>query len=87
MRRYETAELNFDLVSLLRSLIVCLFQTQSSDEPFPTTSQDLAGFWDMVMIQVDDVNRLFAEIDSLKKNGWKEVQQPASVRCHLLGFS
>lgn len=64
------------------NLTVCLFQTQSSDEPFPTTSQDLAGFWDLVMIQVDDVNGLFAEIDSLKKNGWKEIQQPASVRCY-----
>ncbi|GLH05390.1 Disks large-associated protein 4 [Gryllus bimaculatus] len=46
---------------------------QSPDEVFPTTSQDLAGFWDMVKLQVDHVDRLFVEIDHLKSCGWVEA--------------
>ena len=46
-------------------------QTQSGKEAFCTTSTDLAGFWDMVMLQIDDVGHMFMEIDTLKKNGWK----------------
>lgn len=41
------------------------------------TDGDLAGFWDMVMIQVDDVNSMFANIDELRKNGWTQIQPPA----------
>ncbi|XP_046631402.1 uncharacterized protein LOC124311124 [Daphnia pulicaria] len=47
--------------------------TQSPDEPFPTTGQDLAGFWDMVTIQVDHIDLLFAEIKQLRDNNWVEV--------------
>lgn len=41
------------------------------------TNGDLAGFWDMVMIQVDDVNSMFSSIDELRKNGWIQTQPPA----------
>lgn len=41
------------------------------------TNGDLAGFWDMVMIQVEDVNGMFTNIDELRKNGWTQVQPPA----------
>lgn len=40
------------------------------------TNGDLAGFWDMVMIQVDDVNSMFNNIDELRKNGWIQTQPP-----------
>ena len=46
---------------------------QNSNEPFPTTSEDLAGFWDMVTIQVEHVKSLFHEVQTLRNNGWKEV--------------
>ncbi|PNF14551.1 hypothetical protein B7P43_G14960 [Cryptotermes secundus] len=49
---------------------------QNSEEPFPTTSEDLAGFWDMVMLQVEHVNRLFAEITALKAADWVEARVP-----------
>jgi hypothetical protein len=53
---------------------VCWFQqAQSSEEPFPTTSEDLAGFWDMVMLQVEHVNKLFEEITALRAADWVEV--------------
>lgn len=46
--------------------------TQSAVEAFPTTNEDLQGFWDMVMLQVDQVDRLFEEINRLKENNWNE---------------
>lgn len=47
---------------------------QAFDEPFPTTAQDLAGFWDMVMIQVDDIASLFDEINNLRQNNWTSIK-------------
>lgn len=41
--------------------------------PFYTTASDLAGFWDLVMLQIDDINSTFKEIELLRKNNWKEV--------------
>lgn len=46
---------------------------QSVGEAFPTTNEDLQGFWDMVMLQVDQVDALFEEINVLRKNNWQEV--------------
>ncbi|BES97426.1 Guanylate-kinase-associated protein (GKAP) protein [Nesidiocoris tenuis] len=48
---------------------------QSSSDDFPTTCEDLAGFWDMVMIQVEDVRAQFKAIEALKKNNWKPVEE------------
>ena len=49
--------------------------TQASDEAFPTTGQDLAGFWDMVNIQVQHIDSLFNEIQQLRDNNWNEVSR------------
>ncbi|XP_077257366.1 uncharacterized protein LOC143894699 isoform X3 [Temnothorax americanus] len=46
---------------------------QMPGEEFPTTNEDLAGFWDMVMLQVVQVNELFDQIEKLKKLQWQEV--------------
>uniref|UniRef100_A0A146LME6 Disks large-associated protein 1 n=2 Tax=Lygus hesperus TaxID=30085 RepID=A0A146LME6_LYGHE len=45
---------------------------QSSSDDFPTTNEDLAGFWDMVMIQVEDVISECNKIKKLKNNNWKQ---------------
>ncbi|XP_058062027.1 uncharacterized protein LOC131212251 [Anopheles bellator] len=45
---------------------------QTPGEKFQTTGEDLRGFWDMVMLQVNDVDATFAEIDTFRKNGWKK---------------
>ena len=34
------------------------------------TSEDLAGFWDMVYLQVEHINSLFADLVELRKNNW-----------------
>ncbi|XP_071943574.1 uncharacterized protein [Antedon mediterranea] len=51
---------------------------QSDDEPYKTMPMDLVGFWEMVMLQVDDVEKMFQEVDSIEKNGWV-VQQPKVI--------
>lgn len=45
---------------------------QAPDEKFRPTFEDLRGFWDMVMLQVNDVDASFSEIDSFRRNGWKK---------------
>ncbi|XP_043515484.1 uncharacterized protein LOC122531532 [Frieseomelitta varia] len=46
---------------------------QVPGEEFPTTSEDLAGFWDMVMLQVVQVNELFDQIEKLRNSQWQET--------------
>jgi hypothetical protein len=46
------------------------------DEMFKTTAQDLAGFWDMVSLQVEDVNSMFEEIEKLHQRNWREEKSP-----------
>uniref|UniRef100_A0A1Q3FW25 Putative guanylate-kinase-associated protein n=1 Tax=Culex tarsalis TaxID=7177 RepID=A0A1Q3FW25_CULTA len=45
---------------------------QIPGEKFQTTNEDLQGFWDMVMLQVHDVDASFVEIDSFRRNDWKK---------------
>ncbi|XP_055548288.1 uncharacterized protein LOC129731924 isoform X2 [Wyeomyia smithii] len=45
---------------------------QSPNEKFQTTCEDLRGFWDMLLLQVDNVDDSFREIDTFRKNGWKK---------------
>ncbi|XP_014364035.2 uncharacterized protein LOC106715284 isoform X2 [Papilio machaon] len=51
---------------------------ERQDEPFPTTLQDLQGFWDMVCLQVRNVDALYQHIANVKANGWKEIASPVS---------
>ena len=51
------------------------FQNSNPEEdPFVPTSEDLAGFWDMVYIQVEHIHSLFAELVTLRGNGWKRPE-------------
>uniref|UniRef100_A0A0C9RNZ4 Dlgap1 protein n=1 Tax=Fopius arisanus TaxID=64838 RepID=A0A0C9RNZ4_9HYME len=52
---------------------------QIPGEEFPTTNEDLAGFWDMVMLQVVQVNDLFEHIDKLKRSQWQEIPPEKSA--------
>ncbi|CRK98648.1 CLUMA_CG012015, isoform A [Clunio marinus] len=47
----------------------------SSDGP-QTLSGDLQGFWDMMMLQVDNIDAAFNEIDKCRENGWKKPEPP-----------
>jgi len=59
------------------------------EDPFVPTPQDLAGFWDMVYIQVEHIHALFAELAQLRKDGWKRatgVRSNTKVWSHSLTF-
>lgn len=34
------------------------------------TTDDLQGFWDLVNIQIEDINKKFKLLDNLRSNGW-----------------
>lgn len=40
------------------------------------TSQDLAGYWDMLQLSVEDVSMKFDELHQLKLGGWNVVESP-----------
>ena len=51
-------------------IVIVSFQSKRKEDPFQTTDADLAGFWDMVLLQVADVDRMFNELDELKRHDW-----------------
>ena len=50
---------------------IAAMDPNSEPDPFVPTSQDLAGFWDMVYIQVEHIHSMFAELKMIRSNGWK----------------
>lgn len=40
------------------------------------TSQDLAGFWDLLQLSIDDVTAKFDELQQIKSNQWHPVGSP-----------
>ena len=48
-------------------------------DDFPTTCEDLQGFWDMVSLQVDDIHKMLAALKAIKANNWVEVAVAAPV--------
>ncbi|XP_050300128.1 guanylate kinase-associated protein mars isoform X2 [Anthonomus grandis grandis] len=56
-------------------------KTQQYDEK-EITCEDLHGFWDMVYMQVEDLDKRFGNLDRLKENNWEEMlpQKKAPVR-------
>ena len=52
-------------------LIFSSFQNVTCEEdPFVPTCQDLAGFWDMVHIQVEQIHKRFDDLRDLKRMNW-----------------
>ncbi len=49
--------------------------TSNKTMEFRTLDDDLAGFWDMLCIQIDDVRKYFSELDTLRDNGWIQVNK------------
>lgn len=65
---------NYEIIIKLSFLFLGLCHNNLNSSPedqFPTTVDDLQGFWDMVYLQVDHVDSIFADIENLKKNDWK----------------
>ena len=68
--------ISFD--KLIPFIFLC-YQEQDEGEPFHTTAQDLAGFWDMVLLQVADVDTMFQQLHTLRANGWKTPEKNTPV--------
>ncbi|XP_059012103.1 disks large-associated protein 2 isoform X1 [Mustela lutreola] len=54
---------------------LCQQNMDPSAMPRPT-SQDLAGYWDMLQLSVEDVSMKFDELHQLKLGGWNVVESP-----------
>ncbi|XP_062054967.1 disks large-associated protein 2 [Lepus europaeus] len=54
---------------------LCQQNMDPSAMPRPT-SQDLAGYWDMLQLSIEDVSMKFDELHRLKLNDWKLVESP-----------
>lgn len=40
------------------------------------TAQDLAGFWDLLQLSIEDISMKFDELYHLKANSWQLVETP-----------
>ncbi|XP_019911983.1 disks large-associated protein 2 isoform X1 [Esox lucius] len=54
---------------------LCQQNLDPSAMPRPT-SQDLAGFWDLLQLSIDDVTAKFDELQQIKGNEWRPVESP-----------
>ncbi|KAF7667275.1 hypothetical protein LDENG_00069330 [Lucifuga dentata] len=54
---------------------LCQQNLDPSAMPRPT-SQDLAGFWDLLQLSIDDVTAKFDELQHIKSNQWQLVESP-----------
>ncbi|XP_077945621.1 disks large-associated protein 2 isoform X1 [Gasterosteus aculeatus] len=54
---------------------LCQQNMDPSAMPRPT-SQDLAGFWDLLQLSIDDVTMKFDRLQQIKKNNWRPVDSP-----------
>lgn len=49
------------------------------------TSQDLAGFWDLLQLSIDDVTVKFDQLQQIKNNSWRPMDSPEK-KVHSLGL-
>ncbi|PIO35092.1 hypothetical protein AB205_0027290 [Aquarana catesbeiana] len=54
---------------------LCQQNLDPSAMPRPT-SQDLAGFWDLLQLSIEDVSMKFDKLHQLKANDWKTIDSP-----------
>ncbi|XP_029114228.1 disks large-associated protein 2 [Scleropages formosus] len=54
---------------------LCQQNLDPSAMPRPT-SQDLAGFWDLLQLSIDDVTMKFDELQQIKNNDWRLIESP-----------
>ncbi|XP_072313367.1 disks large-associated protein 2 isoform X3 [Eucyclogobius newberryi] len=54
---------------------LCQQNLDPSAMPRPT-SQDLAGFWDLLQLSIDDVTMKFDQLQQIKSNNWRPLESP-----------
>lgn len=56
---------------------VCVFSFRQNPNAHPRPiSQDLAGFWDMLQLSIENISLKFDELHQLKANNWKPLTPP-----------
>lgn len=63
------------IMSLKKNSFGIVSLQDPSAMPRPT-SQDLAGFWDLLQLSIDDVTAKFDELQQIKSNQWQLVESP-----------
>lgn len=56
---------------------------QRAHDSFQASGSDLAGYWDMMMIQVNEVQASFGELAILKAKNWQEPERTDAMRLPL----
>ena len=59
----------------LSILINFPFPQDMNAHPRPT-AQDLAGFWDLLQLTIEDISMKFDELYQLKANNWQLPEKP-----------
>lgn len=62
-------------LSLELTPFFCFILQNQNANPQPT-AQDLAGFWDMLQLSIEDISLKFDELYHLKTNDWQLVEMP-----------
>lgn len=61
----------------VKSLILTSSRPSQDPSAMPRpTSQDLAGFWDLLQLSIDDVTMKFDQLQQIKNNNWRAVDSP-----------
>ncbi|XP_056155245.1 disks large-associated protein 1-like isoform X2 [Lampris incognitus] len=55
---------------------LCEENLNPNAHPRPVISQDLAGFWDMLQLSIENISLKFDELHQLKANNWKPLDPP-----------
>lgn len=55
--------------------LIALCSQNPDANPRPT-AQDLAGFWDLLQLSIEDISMKFDELYHLKANSWQLVETP-----------
>ncbi|KAG5857337.1 hypothetical protein ANANG_G00018380 [Anguilla anguilla] len=90
-REAEENDLEEDILGKIRSAVgsaqllmsqkfqqfywLCQQNLDPSAMPRPT-SQDLAGFWDLLQLSIDDVTTKFDKLQHIKNNKWMPIESP-----------
>lgn len=73
---FTSHKLNGKICSLKYKLTKKKYSLQDPSAMPRPTSQDLAGFWDLLQLSIDDVTAKFDELQQIKSNQWQLVESP-----------
>lgn len=75
--KYNSKNIGIILLSctLVLSLLPVLAQQNQNVHPRPV-AQDLAGFWDMLQLSIENISLKFDELHQLKANNWRPLDPP-----------